>query len=352
MRWMILLSVLCSITLALPQDAQKSQPGAIPYLLRLERLLPYRDVCVLLRSDGQYHLEILEPNHTRILEGALSSAALRELGQISSSEKLAQLQQGDIRTPLVESERDEFLISILRLGRWQNLRFADGETREPYRELLDPLLKWLDRVQQEKAKLLTEEAARNNCLPPEEVHLKKRSGENAFSDNQTSAPSNRNYILRMVASQFDAGRNAKSCVLVSLSGAYHFRRSDKLRGKDIRTVVIDGILSADAVRSLRGILDADELKGRPAENPPAGRFIAGTLTSLWIPRQTAPQEINSWRYVYLAKSAGGGGDVPLMVDHDSAVFKPLNEWFRTILRKEREVQVQEPANPQCLPEAQ
>src|SRR5258706_14468959 len=96
---MILVSVLCSITLALPQDAQKSQPGAIPYLLRLERLLPYRDVCFLFRSDGQYHLGILEPNNPRILEGALSSAALRGLGQISSSEKLAQLRQGAIRTP-------------------------------------------------------------------------------------------------------------------------------------------------------------------------------------------------------------------------------------------------------------
>ncbi len=352
MRWLILPSLLCSIALAFAQDAQESQPGPIPYLLRLERLRSYRDVCVLLRNDGQYHLEILEPNHTRILEGALSSAALRELGQISSSEKLAQLQQGDIRTPLVESERDEFLISILRLGRWQNLRFADGETREPYRELLDPLLKWLDRVQQERAKSLTEEAARNNCLPPEEVHLKKRSGENAFSDNQTSAPSNRNYILRMVASQFDAGRNAKSCVLVSLSGAYHFRRSDKLRGKDIRTVVIDGILSADALRSLRGILDTNESKGQPAEKPISGRFIAGTLTSVWIPRETAIQEIVSWRYFYLGKSTVSGASVPLMVDHDTAVLKPLNEWFKAILKKEREVPVQEPANPQCLPEAQ
>src|ERR1700704_3680441 len=211
MRWLILPSLLCSIALAFAQDAQESQPGPISYLLRLERLRSYRDVCVLLRNDGQYHLEILDRDHTRVLEGALSTAALSELRQMTSSEKLAQLQQRDIRTPLVESERDEFLLSILRLGRWQNLRFADGETREPYRELLDPLLKWLDRIQQERGKSLTEEAARNNCLPPEEIHLKRRSGEDALSDNQTSAPFNRNYILRMVASQFDAGRNAKSC---------------------------------------------------------------------------------------------------------------------------------------------
>ena len=127
MRWLILPSLLCSIALAFAQDAQESQPGRIPYLLRLERLRSYRDVCVLLRNDGQYHLEILDPDHTRVLEGALSTAALSELRQMTSSEKLAQLQQRDIRTPLVESERDEFLLSILRLGRWQNLRFADGE---------------------------------------------------------------------------------------------------------------------------------------------------------------------------------------------------------------------------------
>src|SRR5258705_8132309 len=120
MRWMILPPLLCSIALAFPQDAKESQPGTISYLLRLERLRSYRDVCVLLRSNGQYHLEILEHDHTHILEGALSTAALSELRHMTSLEKLAHLQQRDIRTPLVESERDEFLVSILRLDRWQN----------------------------------------------------------------------------------------------------------------------------------------------------------------------------------------------------------------------------------------
>src|SRR5256885_10367781 len=107
MRWLILTFLLCRIALASDLDGPSNQPGAIPYLLRLERLGSIRDVCVLVRSDGQYHLEILEPNHTRILEGALQPAALSELRPMSSSEKLAQLQQRDIRTPLVEADRDE-----------------------------------------------------------------------------------------------------------------------------------------------------------------------------------------------------------------------------------------------------
>jgi hypothetical protein len=352
MRWMILPFLLCSIGLAFGQDAPTSQTGAIPYFLRLERLRPYVDVCILVRSDGQYHLEILEREKIRILEGTLSNTAMDGLRQTASSEKLAQLQQQDIRTPLVESGEDEFLLSILRPGRWQNLRFADEQTREPYRELLDPFLKWLGRVPLEKAKSLTEEAARSNCLPPARLNLKTRFGENAISESRSSAELNRHYLLRTTTRQFDAGRLENSCVLVSLSGAYHYRRSQRIRNREIKTVVIDGILSQDAFRSLRSIVDAEALKRLPAEKPPNGQFLAGTLTSLWIPREATTQEITAWRLVYLTKSPGGGTDLPQMIEHHSAVLKPLNEWFKTILGKEHEVQVKDPANPQCLPEAQ
>jgi hypothetical protein len=253
---------------------------------------------------------------------------------------------------LVESDRDELLLSVLRLERWQNLRFADEQTREPYREFLDPFLKWLGHVQLDKAKSLTEEAARNNCLPSGRLNLKTRSGENAISESTSAANPNRNYLLRTTTRQFDAGKLENSCALVSLSGAYHYRRSQRVRSKEIKTVVIDGILPQDAFLSLHTIVDADEVKRLPAERPPDGQFIAGTITSLWIPRETATQEITAWRLTYLTKSAGGGTDVPQMVEHDSAVPKPLNGWFKTILGKEHEVQVKDPANPQCLPEAQ
>jgi hypothetical protein len=339
MRWMILPFLLCSIGLAFGQDAPTSQTGAIPYFLRLERLRPYVDVCILVRSDGQYHLEILEREKIRILEGTLSNTAMDGLRQTASLEKLAQLQQ------------QEFLLSILRPGRWQNLRFADEQTREPYRELLDPFLKWLG-VPLEKAKSLTEEAARSNCLPPARLNLKTRFGENAISESRSSAELNRHYLLRTTTRQFDAGRLENSCVLVSLSGAYHYRRSQRIRNREIKTVVIDGILSPDAFHSLRSIVDADALKRLPAEKPPNGQFLAGTLTSLWIPREATTQEITAWRFVYLTKSPGSGTAVPQMIERDNAVLKPLTEWFKTILAKKHEVQVEDPANPQCLPEAQ
>jgi hypothetical protein len=252
----------------------------------------------------------------------------------------------------VQSGGDEFLLSILRLERWQNLRFADEQTREPYRELLDPFLKWLGRLPQEKAKSLTEEAARNNCLPTGRLNLKTRSGENAISESTSSARLNRNYLLRTTTRQFDAGRLENSCILVSLSGDYHYRRSRRLRNKEIKTVVIDGILPQDAFRSLRNIVDADELKRLPAEKPPDGLFVAGTVTSLWIPRETATQEITAWRLVYLSKSTVSGTDVRQIVEQSDGVLKSLNEWFKRTVGKEPEVQVKDPANPECLPEAQ
>jgi hypothetical protein len=98
MHWMILPFLICSFGLVFGQDALASQPVAIPYFLRLERLPPYMDVCILVRSDGQYHLEILGREKIRILEGTLTNTAMDGLKEATSSEKLIQLQQQDIRT--------------------------------------------------------------------------------------------------------------------------------------------------------------------------------------------------------------------------------------------------------------
>ncbi len=168
-------------------DQQAVAPVTVPYLLRMERLRSDQDVCVLVRRDGQYHLERLHPYGIRVFEGELPNGALGSLENLLTKDRLFQLQQSDIAVPHTTGDMDQLFVSVLRPAHWQNLEFDSAESRKPYEEFLNPLLKWLDDLQKEKAKELTEESGRNNCLPAREVKLQTRSGKKTSSQN-TQAP--------------------------------------------------------------------------------------------------------------------------------------------------------------------
>jgi hypothetical protein len=151
----------------------------------MERLRSDQDVCVLVRRDGHYHLERLHRYGIRVFEGELPSGALGSLENLLTKDRLFQLQQSDI--PHTTADMDQLFVSVLRPAHWQNLEFDSAESRKPYEEFLNPLLKWLDDLQKERAKELTEESGRNNCLPAREVKLQTRSREETSSQN-TQAP--------------------------------------------------------------------------------------------------------------------------------------------------------------------
>src|SRR5262249_18551546 len=163
-----------------------------------------------------------------------------------------------------------------------------------YEEFLNPLLKWLDDLQKEKAKELTEESGRNNCLPPREIHLQTRTGETIFSMNTQKPEVKSVYLLRTFTRHFDPNRIENGCIIIGESGVYHVRRSQNLVRKETKTTVLDGKLSAEAISSLRVLIDADRLRKWPTENPPLARLQAATVTYLSIPREETVQQITVW----------------------------------------------------------
>ncbi len=262
---------------------------------------------------------------------------------------LFRLQQADIRTPLVTSGLDELFVSILRVRTWQNIRFPGVESREPYREALDPLLKWFEEIQKSKGRELSEESARNNCLPPGEIQLKTRTDQKSPPANGEQAPTSLNYIVRIFAKHFADGKAEDTCVIVFTSGAYHkVHRSQKLGSKEVKTAALDGSLPQDNVHSLREILDVSELKNRPPEDPPRGLIREGTVTHLSIPRGGKTQEVTVWKYF---DAIGiGAARMPGVDDHGTKLLKPLNNWLKTNLHEEKESPSSDPPNPQCLPD--
>ncbi len=335
-------------------DQQAVGTTTVPYLLRMERLRSGQDVCVLVQRNGQYHLERLHPYGIRVFEGKLPNGALAALESLLMKDRLLRLQQSDIDVPLITGDLDNLFVSVLRPDHWQNLEFSSAESRKPYEEFLNPLLKWLDDLQKEKAKELTEESGRNNCLPPKEIQLQTRSGDKISSMHTEASTVSHAYILRTLTRRFDSSRIENSCVIIRDTGVYHVRRSQQLARKETKTTVLDGTFSAEAINSLRVLIDANQLRKWPAENPPLARLQAATVTNLSIPREDRVQQITVWRYVFTPATRNLGSlrssDLPGIDDHGTGLIRPLDEWMKKNLPMEREIPTSNPANPQCLPE--
>ena len=121
---------------------------------------------MLLRGNGQYHLEHHTAEKVRVFEGNLDSDETIQLVRIVSADQLYRLGQKQITDPMLKVDDDEVILAVLRPQEiWQQLFSPDSQSRDPYRESLVPLLNWLDRLQKRKGRELSEEEGRNNCRP-------------------------------------------------------------------------------------------------------------------------------------------------------------------------------------------
>jgi hypothetical protein len=351
--WLIVLS---SFSVAVIAQDNASSSGEASYLMRLERLRRDQDVCVLVRGDGQYHSEVLYPAKTEIFEGVLREDELRDLVKTLSQDRLFQLQQKDIRTPLLASGRDQITLSVLRPGYWQNLSFPSAESRASVSDLLDPLLKWLDEVRKRKGRRVTEESGRNNCNPPRQIQLTQRAAENPSSGPGDSGASvevrlpSPAYVVRMVTTHLADRKVEDTCLIVFETGAYHWvQQSQKMGSNKAKAVLLDGSFSLDDIRSLRAILDRDELQKYSPDSLPSQFIGETTITHLTIPRSSKPQQTTVWKN--LDPRGLGAAHLKAVEDHGTNLVKPLNEWLKTKLAdsKNERVESSDPPNPKCLP---
>ena len=144
------------------------------YLMRLVHARTHENLCVLVRGDGQYHLERELAQKTEIFEGSLPLTDLQRIEHLLSAEELFVLTEDKIAKPS-EASAIEIILSVHRPGQWQNLTFAGSSSWEPYHESVVPLVLWLEEMRKRKDRVkLREEEAINHCLPPPKLELKTR----------------------------------------------------------------------------------------------------------------------------------------------------------------------------------
>jgi hypothetical protein len=154
------------------QDSSATPPS---YLMRLVHAHVYENDCVLVRGDGQYHLERETAQKTEIFEGMLLQTELQKVEHFLSADELMASNDDKLLKPSSAGPSVQVILSVHRPGRWQNLTFAEPGSWESYQESVVPLIKWLEEMRKAKNRVkLREEVARNNCLPPPKLELKTR----------------------------------------------------------------------------------------------------------------------------------------------------------------------------------
>ena len=77
----------------LAQSERPADSEISPYLLRVQRTTPGNTFCVLLRHDGQFHLETSHKDRTEVWEGSLPNSELLKVQRMLDSDGLRRLSQ-------------------------------------------------------------------------------------------------------------------------------------------------------------------------------------------------------------------------------------------------------------------
>jgi hypothetical protein len=350
----ILLVSAIFITSTSRAQSESPAPAASVYLLRLERAHSLQSVCVLLNGAGQYHLERHTLQKVRVFEGSLDADEFRGVVHILSGDRLFNLQQKQIPDLMLKSDDDQVTLDIHRPGSWQQLSFPDSASREPFRNAMDPLLKWFETLNKKKMHKLSEEAGRNNCLPPSRPEFAQRR-EVRPQQPVASAPPPANapsppptYTLLMFDNRIINYKAQVTCLLVSRSGTYHLVKQTKSSNKGLSSMVLDGALAPTELASLRAILDAPDLVTQPDEKQEVEAIFTGDsyLTHLTIPREGKLQKIASWKSYRIVNHVMTRS----VEDHGTKLLAPLREWLKANIHEQKAVPTTTPPNPRCSPE--
>lgn len=322
-----------------------------PFLLRLQRREYGSNACVLLRREGEYHLEQEGRRSTAVFEGTLSPAQLAKVNQWLNEPTLQHFSQKDVVVPLISRNNDQIQINILRSDHWQWLEFPDAESRKPLAFSLDPLLQWLKNLPKLPARKLSEDQGKNNCLPPREIELKRRgeadSGKSPAAAHPESSPTepHASFLLRFEVDRYGSGTAERECIVVYPDGRYHAEKSSQSGGANMATQVYEARLSEGKLGNVRELLEKPDLAGLHEGNLPQDAQAA-EITVVWIPRAEGLQTLRFARNFSLWH-AGRWNSVSN--DPGARIAEPIQDWVRAELHPSRANQQKNVAGTNCVP---
>jgi hypothetical protein len=332
-----------------------------PFLMRVERQTREENVCMLVRQNGHYHLERIIIGRPRVFEGTLETSAVNELETLLNSDQLTNLKQAQIETTLAGEDMDQVMVAIWRSYGWQSLNFPSGKSRKPYKAVMDPLVKWLDRSRQQQNPIVG--SPTNRCMPSQTAQAGGDSNRNAANP----------YVMRIVVDHYEplrlgsgASMNSTTsmnstadfkvtrlCAIVYESGRYRLEKSIQEFGSAVRPEIYRDTLNKAQVDELRTILDNRKLASLPNNAAPAVFAREGELITLAISREKSVQALSfSSFFGARTQEVGMKDNTSLAVSADVELTHPIRKWVKQNLEERKTQQAKDVPSSSCVPSTQ
>jgi hypothetical protein len=305
-----------------------SEGGA---LIRVERAKPGEDVCVLLNDDGRIRVEKMFRARTDLSEGMLPTEELQQVKDWMNEEGLLHLTQDRISNPLTTQEYEAVRISIFRVRGWQNLYFADVNSRRPYTSIA-PIVEWFNRVQKGAKTFGLKKVAGEptNCTPQQGA-----GASLARNSALHTPPPKKDYLVRMVSSHAAERTVQDKCIIVFPDGSYRFEKSSQQVGAKKESQVFEGVMDSEKLHDLGQLLTTPELKSiRQTQSadpfplrPLAKEFL---FTTVVIPRDDGLQTLTlttQFGASVPGRQPTGMTGLGYHIESEKAI-RPLQEWLK------------------------
>ena len=331
------------------------------FLVRMERQTREENVCMLVQQNGHYHLERIITGRPRVFEGTLDSSAVSELQPLLNSDQLTSLKQAQIETSLASEDMDQVLVAISRPYGWQSLNFPSGKSRKPYKAVMDPLVRWLDRNKQQQNPIVGAPTVR--CMPPQTAQAGGDSKPNASNP----------YVMRIVVDHYEplrlgtaASMNSTTsmnstadfkitrlCAIVYESGRYRLEKSIQEFGSPVRPEIYRDTLDKAQVDELRNILNNPKLASLPNSAAPTVFAREGELINLAVQREKGVQAISfSSFFGARTQEKGMKDNTSLAVSANVELTHPIRKWVKQNVEDHKTQQLKDVPSTSCIPSTQ
>lgn len=316
-------------------SAAKGQgyPPNYPYLVRLDHSNFEGRSCALLQNTGSFHLEVYGRDDVKVFEGAIPHNELMEIENNLNQNALVNLSQHQIQEPLIRTQHDELQVSVFRGSNWQDLYFRSSDSQQPFKQILQPLVRRLDGLRKQVSRQLSEDEGKNNCLPRGTIALRKRDqpdparrieskttqhilSTGSAPQAQSSPPraSSPSALLRVYSFENKTSSAHESCVLVTVNGAYRFEDRTQRAGKPVNANIVGGQITPEQLQQLKQILDDPAIQGIRHRKPRgSGNIpIMGDMFEVTISRPDGSQRFvlsSSFNRPAISGFYGGDGDL-------------------------------------------
>ena len=334
--------IICAVVIPVAASQVESHPAS--YVLRISHETFSDYSCALLNTSGAFHLEFARGEDIRVFEGTTGPEEVRKVKQLLADPKLETLSQRRIEEPIVRGPTEKLQLTIYRRDHWQDLFFQSEESEEPLRSSLEPLVRWLENLHKLPHKEFSEDAGKQNCLPPREIALKKREPNSPPAESFTpgnwaiksilsvpplqvphsTAPVPVQPLLRVYSLVITRSDAQRSCVLIAGNGRYRFEDHSQKMGRSVTTEVTSGKLSSEELGKLQVILDNPSLVKIQHHEPRGTQPVSmlGDMLNLSIQRPAGEQDI------ILSSSFGRQFGSFYGGDADTAIARDLTEFLK------------------------